>query len=652
MEERAFMVDERLPDALFAEARSEQTPALRLKELAEIVELQPLLAANPATPVNTLKQLSTSSDAAIRRAVARNPNTALTDLYRLAAEFPAEFLRNPIIPVLHMTQPHFIKDIPTITWLNLLRLPNLPSFWFRLARDDKAFQRTLVLVWETMQAHVSQVRETTLELPRPEAFVSSYHRQGKKPAVPTVEGGVELFLLFVLLFPYTAPMLKEQWIMASRTNPRQTGIALSLVKEIGARTLARLAQEQDPFVLSQVARHAEAPPRVLKRLAQSSRRRMTETHAQMKARRAVASHPQLPPEAIYQLISAQDVALRRRALAHPALEALDLEIMALDQEATVRAALAVQSRLPATLFTQLAGDPAFTVRAALARNLSVPLAILRDLAGDSESAVRVAAAANPRLPEEAQAALLVDAVESVRASLSGNARLRAEHAAHLAHDPSPKVRASLAANPRTSAALFATLLRAEEPEVWAGLARHPHMPPQVLAQLARQGDQTTRLAVAAHTRTPVETLAELARENTHAIWCALASNPRTPLSVLEPVLRTASVDLLYRLLHHPAMLRARRRPALKLLAEKIQPLLANNILPDWLRRVFLQYMAALPVELVELFAASPYWRERYLVARRPHLPEALLQTLAQDGICHVQKAANEALERREKAPHG
>ena len=396
-----------------------------------------------------------------------------------------------------------------------------------------------------------------------------------------------------------------------------------------------------------MARHPATPPRILQHLVLDKRRLWSSTKARPVVQHAIASNPHTPLATIYQLVSAAKTCLRSRAATHPALEDLDHEIIALDAETSVRASLATLPRLAPHLFAQLATDPAPTVRASLARNLRVPLDILHELSRDAEPMVRAAAAGNPRLPVEIQATLLNDHAGSVRASLSGNARVHTDHALVLAQDPSPRVRAYLAANPRTPVALLSILLEAQEPEIWRGLARHPKTPPDMLTQLAQRDDQRTRIAVAAHTRTPVEILAELAQKNTHAIWCALASNPQTPLHVLEPALRTYSLDLLHRLINHPAMRREKHRPLLKLLATQIQSLIATNRLPDWLRRVFLQYTAALPVEITTLFATSPYWQERYLLACRPHLPTTVLQTLAQDGIYYVQAAARKALEQRQ-----
>jgi hypothetical protein len=59
-----------------------------------------------------------------------------------------------------------------------------------------------------------------------------------------------------------------------------------------------------------------------------------------------------------------------------------------------------------------------------------------------------------------------------------------------------------------------------------------------------------------------------------------------------------------------------------------------------------QYYTALPTTILELFANSPNWEERYLVARHPQIAESVLDALSHDGICYVRAAANDALQRR------
>ncbi len=60
-----------------------------------MIEAQRLLAANPETAPEILRELSQSDDRATRQAVAGNPNVPIDILYKLHREFPHEILQNP-----------------------------------------------------------------------------------------------------------------------------------------------------------------------------------------------------------------------------------------------------------------------------------------------------------------------------------------------------------------------------------------------------------------------------------------------------------------------------------------------------------------------------------------------------------------------------
>lgn len=641
-----------LPPSAFLEAADMDTPARRLAELARFPVLLPLIAANPATPTDVLAQLSEADEVAVRRAVALNPNTSLQILGQLAGEFPGEFLHNPILPILNMTRPDFIKELPYLTWAGLLKYEQLSPFWFQQLKTDIRYQRVQPAIWKLVQLHVSQTGETrkTLDLIAldrpPRSWKTTIQEELKRdlgfgsrsiPLTPSEE--LEIFLLVVLLFPSTVPMLKEQWVQIARTSWRRAGNMLAVSKTVGGKTLMLLSHEKSLFVRCQVARHLRVSVKILGRLA---------TAQQPEVRRAVASNPRTPQEIISLLLVDPQSSVRRAAVSHPTLTSEDHEILALDRESSVRAALASLHLLDNTLMAQLASDSCAQVRAAVARNLHAPQEILATLASDVEPGVRAAAAANPCLPEGLQATLRTDPAEMVRANLSSNACLSEQNAALLAQDPSLTVRASLAANPRVPLSLLEQLWQMREREVWRSLARNPRLTPELLTQLAQQGNEDLQAIVAAHKRTPQEVLRELARENRSEIWYALAANPQTPLDVLEQALALSDTELWLRLFKHPTIARAQHHPFLTLLTSKLQPLIAANSLPDWLRRVVFQYYNALPAALLELFASSPHWEERYLAVRHPRMSDARINELARDGICYVRTAAQDVLANRQQ----
>lgn len=634
------MVDETPPPSFFAEAANMDTPPQRLTELVRYAVLQPLIAANPATPPDTLEQLREASDPAIRRAVAQNPNAYVTTLGRLASEFPREFLHNPIIPLLNMTRPRFIQELPPTAWISLLRFENIPSSWIQFIKDNRSYQYSQPALRRLVQLHVSQ-RDITHKAWRAEvnSELKAYRQNPPQPTAIDPKDDVNIFLLFALLFPQYGSMLKRQWAYAAQTAPRQTGAVLSTSIALSRKSISALSFNRSSFILCQIARHRSTSEKVL---AQLAARKMPEV------RRAIASNARTPLENLYILIADDDHTVRRAVATHPALDSGDHDFLALDKDSSVRAALAALPRLKPELLIQLASDTDAIVRAAVARNVKVSIDLLIILAQDSDPTVRAAAAGNPRLPSYIQLTRLTDPEVSVRASLSGNASLAEQCYTALAQDPSPTVRKYLAANSRTPISLLETLWQTGDAEVRQGIARHPQAAPELLAQLAQQDDVRVRAAVAAHKHTPVEVLRTLAQENTREIWYGLVANPHAPLDILERALATPYSELCYRLMNHPTIVREQRRPLLALLVSKIQPLIAADRLPDWLRKVVLQYYTALPASLIEQFASSPHWEERYLAARHPRMAESVLNALAHDGICYVHAAAHDALQQRQQ----
>jgi hypothetical protein len=436
-------------------------------------------------------------------------------------------------------------------------------------------------------------------------------------------------------------MLKEQWVHIAHTSPERIVGALSSSLAMSSKTLSLLSFERNFRVLYQVARHPRTPSNVLVHLA--GRRLPWEVRC------AVASNPHTPLENVYRLLSEGNSAVRHAAISHPALTQQDYEILSLAQETSGRVALARVPRIGLDLLSQLARDPEPTVRAAVARNVKINVEILTILAHDPEPAVRAAAAANSRLPGEIQSMLAADPEVVVRVGVSGNARLPESCFAVLVQDPSPLVRKQLAANSRLPMQHLETLWRTGNAEVWQGVARHPLAAPELLAQLAQHGDARVRAAVAAHRQTPLEVLYALEQENVREIWHGLAMNPNAPPDILERALATPYTDLWYRLFNHPTMLRNQRRPYLTLLASKLQQLMVANSFPNWLRKVVFQYYTTFPASVMEPFASSPHWEERYLAARHPQIAESVLDELAHDGICYVQAAAQDALQHRKSS---
>ncbi|MDO4245683.1 MAG: hypothetical protein Q4C89_06650 [Deinococcus sp.] len=88
------------------------------------------LPLSSALSAAELANLSLSPVAQVRAAVAAHPNTSPYILGLLAAEFPAEVLGNPALPLLRLADPGLIFRWPAASLLALVRQLDTPT-WLR-----------------------------------------------------------------------------------------------------------------------------------------------------------------------------------------------------------------------------------------------------------------------------------------------------------------------------------------------------------------------------------------------------------------------------------------------------------------------------------------------------------------------------------------
>jgi Leucine rich repeat variant len=560
-------------------------------------------------------------------------------LCSLAGEFPAEFLRNPIVPLLNLTQPDFVYRLPLSLWQYLLRDEKIPMAWVRqIQRKSPSFylhQRQAIL--DLIQRHVA----IGGEVPTPwhkQTVIEQIKKHIQPNQVPAFEENADerlLFALLTLLLPQTVSMLKETLNHFLYHEPEQGLLLLNACRNLSPRNLAHLAQKPSLALRCLIARHPQTPKRTLFMLS---------VQLAPEVRSALASNSRMPLPILQRLATDPEVAVRCIVAHHPNLAPESIQGMALDKEESVRTAIAKRPRLDAALLQQLAQDQSSLVRAAVARNTQLSIELLAKLADDPETLVQ-AAAGNTHLPYDIQATLLSSSDELIRARLAANTRLQESLFARLVVDPSLKVRCALAANPKTPPTLLEVLWQNATLEVYQGLARNPKTPAEWLKMMVEQQDLSLQVALARHKRTPEAALYTLAIANQRPIWQALASNPCVPLELLELAVDTTplmlepgSLELWIRILNHPT--RPRQQALLKVFAACIQRFLERpNGLPGWFRRVYWQYSSSFPVQIMQTMASSPHWEERYLVASHPRISSELRDRLAHDGNRYVQAAA-------------
>ncbi|HEU5382519.1 MAG TPA: hypothetical protein VFV38_44485 [Ktedonobacteraceae bacterium] len=333
----------------------------------------------------------------------------------------------------------------------------------------------------------------------------------------------------------------------------------------------------------------------------------------------------------------------RFALArHPHIRLGDLEVLAHDRRPMVREMVASHPQLSTALAELLASDVFPSVRAAVGSNVCTPEPLLARLLADPVPNVRAAVAQNPGLSSETLLALFAEPAEKMRAGLAANPSLPVKLFWELAADPSPVIQQSLAANPCVAEEILSGLLRTEEVPVWEALARNSQATASMLTWLAQKGLSGVCEAIAQNAQTPPDLLRQLPQlvENaSQTFWRALATHEQTPVDVLRTLLADRGDDptLLFHILNRPELADERDR----LLFAHFLCVLNREIQQRGTSRFKLLLVThpEVPPAVLEAFARSERWEERYLVARHARAPLPLLQSLQEDPHVRVREAA-------------
>lgn len=333
----------------------------------------------------------------------------------------------------------------------------------------------------------------------------------------------------------------------------------------------------------------------------------------------------------------------RFALArHPHTSLQDLDVLAHDPRPMVREAVASHPRLSAVLAELLAGDGFSSVRAAVGSNACTPEPLLARLLADPVLNVRATLARNPRVSAEALFALFADPAEKMRAGLAANPNLPPALFWELAADPSLMIQQNLAANPRVPEEVLIRLLQTEEVSVWEHLARNPRAAASMLAWLAQKGQREVYEAIAQNAQTPPELLRSLPgliESASPKFWGALATHASAPVDLLRTILADHGDDpmLLFHILNRPELAGERDRLLfayfLRVLDREIQQRGTSRF------KLLLVTHPEAPTAVLEAFARSERWEERYLVARHARTPLPLLQRLREDPHGRVREVA-------------
>lgn len=283
----------------------------------------------------------------------RDPATPLSELASLVARYPADFLLNPIVPLLPVLHGEFFAStLGTAGFSVLVAQPALPSF---------VLLDLLGFVWGAP------------------ARVLCHPRLPPEKLLPLLLQG---WASACASDPVGATLLR--FLLADEPGPdgELTALPEGEAVERVRQAVEALALSEEPAARAYAAGHALASGEALARLASDPRYRV---------RQAVALNPASPPELRLRLAQGGDPFVLAALARDPCLLPGLAGALAACPLVQTRALLAEHPGAPAPVLAALASDPSWLVRRAVAWNIAIEPELLATLASDPRPEVRVEA---------------------------------------------------------------------------------------------------------------------------------------------------------------------------------------------------------------------------------------------------------------------
>ena len=187
----------------------------------------------------------------------------------------------------------------------------------------------------------------------------------------------------------------------------------------------------------------------------------------------------------------------------------------------------------------------------------------------------------------------------------------------LAEDDDINIRLLVAQNPATPRTVHQLLELDDSQHVRAALARNPNISPKLLLMLARDYTWSAvpiRVAAALNPVATPEILELLAQDQASLVRQTVRQNPQATAEILDLARQRGLIEALY-------------------------------ALDPWLHMLALGHPAT-PIEHLTKGVHSPWWQGRAALAENPSCPSDVLEQLANDGNCYVQRLAQTRLDAR------
>ncbi|HEV2633605.1 MAG TPA: hypothetical protein VGX23_00570 [Actinocrinis sp.] len=340
---------------------------------------------------------------------------------------------------------------------------------------------------------------------------------------------------------------RPEWAGRLAANPN-IGIrqALAACPDLSNDVIQALAADPEVSVVAELA--LWAPSAVAAQLA---------IHPHAEVRRAAATNPSTPAEAVINLAAHPSMLLRPELAARPDLPSSTYTRLATDPIPWVRSTLAQNPAIDEDLIRVLAADRGYDVQRCLAHHPHIPLDVLEQLA----RVTRIGTTLLPRIatatPHEVEE-LATSPNATMRMLLAQRRDLPAHIRDALAADPDAKVLKSIAPHPGLSDAQLRAMLTRHGSRVAAHVAANPDATPELLEHLSQQNppaakalreiarhpnatptallacltNHKVRPIAARHSALPPSAIVELINDESWQVAAAAAANPFLPLTVM------------------------------------------------------------------------------------------------------------------------
>ena len=583
------------------QAADENTLPETLRILAkQNTKLARLVARNPNSAPELLRDLADSEDDLTRAGVTANPNTPKDVLLKLADEFPQEFLANSVIDLLLLEKPNFSAEIPFWTLINLLKQDNVPQWLL---------------------------------------FGAASHENST-------------ILRAVATHPQTSQHILEQLAIKSKYDDA-LGLCIVKRKNLCERVLETLVKYSTTSVRRYLASHIKTPPTILGKIAEYPELNWNE---EIEIRTRIAKHPHTPIHVLEKLIREGHTKVKKAIALRSNLSEQLIIQLAMDYRVHAMRFLAHNRYISGELLAELAQNYQLRVRQMAVRHPHIPVDVLLEAAQVPQ--LRLFVAENPRTPMELLLKLTRDSRGDVLKAIAENPNSPAFVLEELSENPLHDL--SLARHPNTSPEVMEKILwrlaMNERLSIRKYVAQHPHIPLRILTQWVKTSPEVYAW-IAQNTSTPPDILEKLALSSSKEVLRNVAQNTNTPAHILEKLSNEAYLEV------RQAVARNPNTPAhiltilvkdwnLRLCIVK-NPNTPGSVLEELLQ--FPRY-DALVLEhpntpknvcrrILADFAKSFDSKERLRAAQHPETPIDILEELVMDEVVEVRRFALRSLKK-------